>query len=36
MILKKTAKAVDIAVFITSRSVVEPVTTEEIASGLGL
>jgi DNA-binding IscR family transcriptional regulator len=36
MILKKTAKAVDIAVFITSRSAVEPVTTEEIASGLGL
>jgi Rrf2 family protein len=36
MILKKTAKAVDIAVFITSRSVVKPVTTEEIASGLGL
>jgi Rrf2 family protein len=36
MILKKTAKAVDIAVFITSRSAVDPVTTEEIASGLGL
>ena len=36
MILKKTAKAVDIAVFITSRSAVNPVTTEEIASGLGL
>lgn len=36
MILKKTSKAVDIAVFITSRSVVKPVTTEEIASGLGL
>jgi Rrf2 family protein len=36
MILKKTAKAVDIAVFITSRSAVEPVTTSEIASGLGL
>ena len=36
MILKKTAKAVDIAVFITSRSAIEPVTTEEIASGLGL
>jgi Rrf2 family protein len=27
---------VDIAVFITSRSAVEPVTTQEIASGLGL
>ncbi len=36
MILKKTSKAVDIAVFITSRSAIEPVTTEEIASGLGL
>lgn len=36
MILKKTSKAVDIAVFITSRSAVEPVTTEEIALGLGL
>jgi Rrf2 family protein len=36
MILKKTVKAVDIAVFITSRAAVEPVTTEEIASGLGL
>ena len=36
MILKKTAKAVDIAVFITSRSAIEPVTTEEIAAGLGL
>jgi len=36
MIQKKTAKAVDIAVFITSRSALEPVTTEEIASGLGL
>lgn len=36
MILKKTSKAVDIAVFITSRSAVDPVTTEEIASGLGL
>jgi Rrf2 family protein len=36
MILKKTAKAVDIAVFITSRSVHKPVTTEDIATGLGL
>ncbi len=36
MILKKTAKAVDIAVFITSRSASEPVTTQEIAAGLGL
>lgn len=36
MILKKTAKAVDIAVFITSRSAFKPVTTGEIASGLGL
>jgi len=36
MILKKTAKAVDIAVFITSRSAIDPVTTQEIASGLGL
>ena len=36
MILKKTVKALDIAVFITSRSVVKPVTTEEIASGLSL
>ena len=36
MILKKTAKAVDIAVFITARSVVNPVTTDDIASGLGL
>lgn len=36
MILKKTAKAVDIAIFITSRASVKPVTTEEIASGLGL
>ena len=31
MIQKKTVKALDIAVFITSRSVVKPVTTEEIA-----
>ena len=36
MILKKTVKALDIAVFITSRAVVKPVTTEEIASGLSL
>lgn len=36
MILKKTVKALDIAVFITSRAVVEPVTTEEIANGLSL
>ena len=36
MILKKTAKAVDITVFITSRSAIDPVTTEEIATGLGL
>jgi Rrf2 family protein len=36
MILKKTAKAVDIAVFITSRAVTQPVTTEEIANGLGM
>lgn len=36
MILKKTAKALDIAVFITSRAAVKPVTTEDIASGLGL
>ena len=36
MILKKTAKAVDIAVYITSRATVKPVTTEEIATGLGL
>ncbi len=36
MILKKTAKAVDIAVFITSRAVNEPVTTAEIAMCLGL
>ena len=36
MIQKKTVKALDIAVFITSRAVVKPVTTEEIANGLGL
>lgn len=36
MILKKTVKALDIAVFITSGAVVEPVTTEEIANGLSL
>jgi Rrf2 family protein len=36
MIQKKTVKALDIAVFITSRSVVKPVTTEEIAKGLSL
>lgn len=36
MILKKTVKALDIAVFITSRAVVKPVTTEEIACGLSL
>ena len=36
MILKKTVKALDIAVFITSRAVVKPVTTEEIANGLSL
>lgn len=36
MILKKTVKALDIAVFITSRAVVKPVTTEEIATGLSL
>jgi Rrf2 family protein len=36
MIQKKTVKALDIAVFITSRAVVKPVTTEEIAQGLGL
>jgi Rrf2 family protein len=36
MIQKKTVKALDIAVFITSRAVVNPVTTEEIANGLGL
>jgi Rrf2 family protein len=36
MIQKKTVKALDIAVFITSRSVVKPVTTEEIATGLSL
>jgi Rrf2 family protein len=36
MILKKTAKAVDIAIFITSRATLKPVTTEEIATGLGL
>jgi Rrf2 family protein len=36
MILKKTVKALDIAVFITSRAVVRPVTTEEISTGLSL
>ena len=36
MIQKKTVKALDIAVFITSRSVIKPVTTEEIANGLSL
>ena len=36
MIQKKTVKALDIAVFITSRAVVKPVTTEEIAHGLNL
>jgi Rrf2 family protein len=36
MIQKKTVKALDIAVFITSRAVVKPVTTDEIANGLGL
>jgi Rrf2 family protein len=36
MILKKTAKAVDIAVFITARSSFSPVTTQDIASGLSL
>jgi DNA-binding IscR family transcriptional regulator len=36
MIQKKTVKALDIAVFITSRAVVKPVTTEEIAHGLSL
>ena len=36
MIQKKTVKALDIAVFITSRAVVKPVTTEEIATGLSL
>lgn len=36
MIQKKTVKALDIAVFITSRASVEPVTTEEIAHGLNL
>ena len=36
MIQKKTVKALDIAVFITSRSVIKHVTTEEIASGLSL
>ena len=36
MIQKKTVKALDIAVFIASRAVVKPVTTEEIASGLSL
>ena len=36
MIQKKTVKALDIAVFITSHSVVKHVTTEEIAHGLSL
>jgi len=36
MIQKKTVKALDIAVFITSRAVIKPVTTEEIAHGLKL
>ena len=36
MIQKKTVKALDIAVFITSRSVIKHVTTEEIANGLSL
>ncbi|PUE09244.1 transcriptional regulator [Limnohabitans sp. T6-5] len=36
MLLKKTAKAVDIAVFIASQAIVQPVTTDEIAKGLGL
>ena len=36
MIQKKTVKALDIAVFITSRAVVKPVTTEDIAHGLNL
>ena len=36
MIQKKTVKALDIAVFITSRAVLKPVTTEEIALGLSL
>lgn len=36
MIQKKTVKALDIAVFITSHSVIKHVTTEEIAHGLSL
>ena len=36
MLMKKTAKAVDIAIYITSHAHTKPVTTEEIASGLHL
>lgn len=36
MLMKKTAKALDIAVYITSQSVLDPVTTAQIAAGLGL
>ncbi len=36
MLMKKTAKAVDIAIYITSHASTKPVTTEEIASGLHL